>query len=238
MENHDKQSADLAEASGKFSADHGENICQEIEANSQILLHWVQYLINYQLTGTANGLIFAITPALREVTASLSLGMVRPGLCSLRSIIDLILTWAYFKDHPIEWDYVNRTGDGFKMKKETVAYLVSYYEFYGTRFGILKNIITRREEEPYRLLSAHIHGQSDVVLPDADTLKDLVRPLNECIDCIAALFEVSEYLNDVLLSMYADNWRALPLQIQNSLENRFATAEQKVAFFSTTKKLK
>lgn len=232
---HQNQVTSLVNEVNKFSNSYGAAISLEVENNSILLLQWIQYLNSYHLTGTADYLIAAIGPSLREVAATLAMGITRPALFSLRSQIDLILTWLYFKDHPKELDYVNSSSDGFKMKKELLTYLGTHYESFGLRYGILKKIATRSEEEPYRFLSAHIHGQSAAVLCTASELHDFVRPELECKDCVKAVHEVSEYINDVLLSVYADNWLSLPSDIRISIESRFSTPNQRAEFFNANK---
>jgi hypothetical protein len=235
---HEAQVELLANSVSAFSKASGAQICVEVEKNSVLLLRWVQYLTNYQLTGVADELLHATGPSVREVAASLSMGLIRPALFVLRSQIDLILTWLYFKDHRVEWDLVNSTGSGFKMKSDLIEYLVKHHVSYGLRFGILKQIAKRREEEPYRFLSAHIHGQSIAVLSETNDLCDLVRPISECNECVKAVFEVSEYLNDVLLTIYADNWASLPYEVRSSATGRFLTAEQRLSFFQAKKIVK
>ena len=235
VETHKSQAERLIESVNDFSKRNGEAISIEVESNSLLLLQWMQYLCTYKLTGVADGLLTAVGPSLREVAATLSMGLIRPALFSLRSQIDLVLTWLYFKDHPVEWEYVNDTGEGFKMKKDLITYLTTYNPSFGLRFGILKSISKRKVEEPYRFLSAHIHGQSIAVLSDISNFDDLVRPLEELKGCVVAVYEVCEYLNDILLALYADNWSALPENIRKSLEIRFVTLDQKSNFFLANK---
>ncbi len=218
-----------------FSEKSGSKISQEVEKKSTLLLHWIKYLNAHHLTGSADYLISSVAPSLREVAATLSLGITRPAIFSLRSQIDLVLTWLYFKDHPIELEYVNSTSDGFKMKKDLIIYLSTYYEPFGHRFGILKLIKKRKFEEPYRFLSAHIHGQSSVVLCNTTEFHEVVRSQEECEEHITAVYEVTEYLNDVLLAVYADNWASLPTEIRVAAEARFSTAIQKADFFTANK---
>jgi len=225
----------LVAAVTDFASSRGPNNCAEVEDHCKLLLYWLKYLQSYQLTGTADELLAAVAPSLREVAATLSLGIIRPALFALRSQIDLVLTWLYFKDHPIEWDYVNATGEGFKMKKEITSYLATHNDAYGTRFGILKGIAKRTSEEPYHFLSAHIHGQSIAVLSNTGDLKDIVRSQSECNECVKAVYEVAEYLNDVLLSVYANSWASLPIEIQQAVSSRFVTPEQRATFSSANK---
>src|SRR3989442_13118197 len=98
----------------------------------------------------------ASASAAREAIACLALGLLRPWLASLRSQIDMLLAWLYFKDHPVEWQRVQDTGEGFKLKSDILKYLSETVEKYKTRFGLLRDCTTRTVEDPFRLLSAHM----------------------------------------------------------------------------------
>lgn len=228
---HDSQVNALALAINGHVTNVSGSISYAVEDKAKILISWLSYLQKYQLTRTADSLLIAVGASIREVSACLSLGLIRPAIFSLRLQIDLALSWLYFKDHPIEWDEVNRTGDGFKMKKELLDYLNRHHRAEG-RINQLKGIAMRREPEPYRLLSAHIHGQSQQVLPNVGELKDLVACNNDSIACVELVFDVAEYLNDVLLSVYRESWRSLPQEICEALESRFVSPAQKQQFFS------
>ncbi|MCB0360285.1 MAG: hypothetical protein KDD44_11640, partial [Bdellovibrionales bacterium] len=180
---HAKQTSDLSAATHSFSTSSGAAISSSVESNSALLVHWLAYLSNYHKTGVADGLLDAVASSIRETAGTLSLGLVRPSLFSLRGQIDLLLGWLYFKDHSVEWLHVNQTGDGFKLKKELLQYLEQHTLRFAARFGILRAIKSRKEVDPYRLLSAHIHAQSVPLLPVVQDLSDLVRPEAACIEC-------------------------------------------------------
>lgn len=228
---HAKQVKGLLGAVDKFVLSAGASLSEAVEKKSALIMSWLAYIKSYKLTGTADSLILAVESSIRETAASLSLGLVRPSLFSLRTEIDLILAWLYFKDHAVEWDYVNATGDGFKTKKEVLDYLSNHNSRFLARMNILKEIRQRVEAEPYRVLSAHIHGQSVAVLPVVNQLQDLVRPLEFCSDSSLMAFEVSEYINDVLISLYMANWHSLPKDICSAVDSRFVSPEQRGEFF-------
>lgn len=226
------QIAGLRQAASEFSTEHGIEILQMVEQKSYLLVNWLSYLNSYHRTGIADSLLDAFGASIRETAGVLSLGMVRQTLFSLRGQIDLVLAWLYFKDHEIEWLHINRTGDGFKLKKELFQYLDLYHQRFSHRYGILQQIATRQEADPYRLLSAHIHAQSDLVLPEISSLKDLVQSEAACKECALAVYEVAEFINDILLSLYLSNWPSLPENIKNQVMTRFKSAEQRGSFFS------
>jgi hypothetical protein len=229
---HTKQTSDLAAAAAAFSGANGANLSEKVESNSLLLVNWLAYLSSYHKTGVADCLLDAVASSIRETAGLLSLGLVRPALFSLRGQIDLLLGWLYFKDHSVEWLHVNQTGEGFKLKRELLQYLEQHTPRFAARYSTLREIRTRREPDPYRLLSAHIHAQSAPVLPTVGALPDLVQPVPACKECADVAFEVSEYLNDVLLSIYLSSWASLPPSLQIALAPRFKSADQKRDFFA------
>ena len=229
---HLKQTSELRDAACKFSLARGSTVSAQVEEQSKLLVHWLAYLSAFQRTNVADSLLDAASSSIREVAGLLSLGFARPALFSLRGQIDLLLAWLYFKDHGIEWSHVNETADGFKLKKELLQYLEQHVPKFGLRMGILRETKTRRELDPYRLLSAHIHAQSNPVLPVVVELKDLVRAEAICIECAQMAFEVSEYLNDVYLAVFLSNWASLPVPIQTAMSARFQSTEQRGVFFA------
>lgn len=229
---HLKQTTELWQATCNFSKANGASISSKVEANSALLIHWLSYLNSFHRTGTADSLLDGVESSIREAAGVLSLGLVRQTLFSLRGQIDLLLAWLYFKDHAIEWSHVNQTADGFKLKKELLQYLDQHFLKFGSRIATLREIATRKEPDPYRLLSAHVHAQSDPVLPDVAELKDLVRPVTDCDECALVAFEVAEFLNDVLLAVFLPSWASFPMEVRTAANARFQSADQRKAFFS------
>lgn len=121
----------------------------------------------------------------------------------------------------MEWSLVNATSEGFKLKKELLVYFEQHHAGFGGRFKVLSDKKTRKFENPYRLLSAHVHAQSALVLPKVAHLSDLVRPKDACLECASMSSEVSEYLNDCLLCIYRSRWKSLPTEVQSAAVARF-----------------
>lgn len=226
-----KQLADLLDSVRLFSDASGILVISEIDRQSKLFLEWVPYL-NSLKTGVADELLDGAVSSLREVAACSGLGLVRPALLAMRTEIDLILSWLYFKDHIVEWEFVNATGDGFKLKKEILDYLAKYCSEFGARYGILKDTMTRTEVDPYRLLSAHIHSQSLSTLPMIDELKDVVRGSDFVDDLPKLAHEVDEYISDTLFSLFASSWTQIPVPLISSLDSRFKSKIQKKTFFN------
>ncbi len=227
------QVGELRDAVTIFATTSGERVVNEISAACQPMLQWLHYLNAYERTETADGLLDGVSSSIREGAACAALGLVRPALFALRTQVDLLLGWLYFKDHPVEWKSVNERGEGFKMKRELIDYLADFNPGYKARFVLLQEVAKRTELDPYRLLSAHIHAQSSVVLPDALNLKDVVK--NETVTQQFSLIvvQVNEYISDALVALFAPKWASLPDAVIQEVAARLATKKNyKERFFS------
>lgn len=221
-----KQVAALSAKATAFAAAHGETIVLKFQSESVLLLEWLNYVNISQRTGVANTLLDGASSSVREAAACLALGLVRPAMFALRTQIDLILAWLYFKDHPMEWQLVNERGEGFKLKREILDYLGEHYKGFAARFAVLKEVAQRSTDDPYRLLSAHIHAQSNPVLPIADDLADVVYDEAFCTECTVLAREACEFMNDLLVSVYASKWTALPDVVKKSIDVRLASGKK------------
>ncbi|WP_459592456.1 hypothetical protein [Bradyrhizobium diazoefficiens] len=203
-----------------------------LQHHSAILpvLHWVDYLKKSQLTGCCDDILDGVRATLVEASGCIALGLIRPALFALRAQIDAALAWLYFKDHPIEWEHLLRTGDGFKARLEVIEYLGRFIERYLARFAVLNSHRTRTVEQPYRVLSAHIHGQSSLVLPTFQNLAAMVYPEQRCAEAITLQSDVAEYINDIFLACYAGRWSSLPDEIVNAAKSRIPAPKQAQLF--------
>jgi len=144
----------------------------------------------------------------------------------------MCLSWLYFKDHPVEWGRVQDTGDGFKLKTELLRYLGDTVGKYATRFGLLRDCKTRTLDDPYRLLSSHIHGQSELALPEVEQPKDIVATPQAQDEAIELQRECAEFINDIFWSVFADRWASIPVELKKELDGRFKSPGQRASFFA------
>lgn len=228
----DIQLTELVKLCSENCAGRGSKVVSLSEDAARLELLWLQYLTTSQLTGTADCLLEGTRSAIREGASCIALGLVRPALNSLRLQIDLVLGWLYFKDHAVEWGRIQSTGDGFKMKAELLRYFSESYDRFGARFGILRECKTRTQDDPYRLLSAHIHGQSQYVLPQVQAPSDIVASAVAQDEAIMLQRECSELVTDVLWSIFADRWSSLPSDLVSTLDQRFASPAQRATFYA------
>lgn len=189
---------------------HGEEAAKEIIAQAEILLEWIGYLNAHKKTGVADHLLSGIRSLVLESIAATSAGLYRSAILSMRGQIDLALAWVYFKDHPVEWDLVKSTNDGFKLKKEIFEYLFFYSPSFKERWRILSNFTVREVEDPFRILSAHIHGMGESAIPTVANFSDIVGSKDISKDCVKLQINVFSYMSDIFLAQFGQDWIALP----------------------------
>lgn len=228
---YDSQSQSLRSAVTTHSEEHGATIVGETADACSHLLLWLDNLRSSVSTGIADEILDGTQAAIQEVAGCLSLGLVRPALFSLRGEIDLLLTWIYFNDHPIEWEYSKSTHEKYPLRAEVLKYLGTYHRKFNQRFELLTKHKSRSTDNPYGLLSVHVHGSSTMAMPITGNLETLVKPEDICGECVQLQAEVAEYLTDVLAAWYADRWADFPPAIMQGIESRLNRIERK-KFFS------
>ena len=83
------------------------------------------------------------------------------------------------------------------------------------------------------MLSAHIHGQSNPVLPVALNLCDVVREEAVCNEATRLIKELSEYVGDILYAVFASDSASLPKELNAEIVNRFVSEKQRKDFYET-----
>src|SRR5208283_5229722 len=177
-------------------AEVGYKICKA----SDQLIEWLDYLLASEATGQCDDFLDGLRASIVEVVGCGAAGLIRPAIFSMRAQVDIILSWLYFKDHPVEWAKVEDTGEGFVLKRDALEYLKQYVPRYDTRFAQLLAKRSRKEVDPYKMLSAHVHAQGVSVLPAHGKLETLVGPLAKSLELAVLQADVAEYISDVLLS--------------------------------------
>jgi hypothetical protein len=215
---------------------HGLELAEGVDAAVRLLLEWLAYLRTSESTGTADVLLAGVRAAVIEVGACLALGLVRPALLAMRAQIDMVLAWLFFKDHPVEWRRVERSGDGFQSRSDVIQYLSQHVPGFKYRYKILGHAIDDKKKNLYSLLSAHVHGQSGPFIPKIESIDNLVSPIEQCKEGVELQKQVAAYLADLLMSCFAHNWADMPNSLVDSTRARISPKEGR-EFFSATPSL-
>lgn len=199
--------------SSRISA-RGEIVAAASNKATLPLLLWIDYLEKSEITGCADELLDGLRASAVETTTCLTVGFVRPAIFSMRSEIDILFSWLYFKDHPIEWSRVVSTGNGFKLKSEVSEYMDEHYVGFRKRLTSLCDDPARGNEDPYRLLSSFVHSQSPSSLPQYEKMDAVVWADSKVMEGVALQSKVVGYICDTLLSTFYLKWNSLPTGVQ------------------------
>ena len=217
----------LAESIALHFEDTGDEILEKHKEAVRPAMEWLGYLRSSQVTGSGDQLLDGLQASLIETAGCLMTGFVRPAVFTMRTQVDIVMAWLFFKDHPVEWDHVEVTGDKYRLVSEVLKYLSTYNRMFRKRLELLRSNRTRGDEDPYRLLSAHTHGQNSATLPPLVKIDQLVQTRDRCLDGVRLQLEISEYLSDVLTACFAEQWADLPEPITNLIRGRLRPAQLK-----------
>lgn len=200
--------------------DEAGEILKSHEQATQLAMAWLEYLRRSQATGTADELLDGFHASLIETAGCLAMGLVRPAVFAMRTQVDILVAWLFFKDHPIEWEHVEATGKRYRLVSEVLKYLRTYNSRFQDRLVLLRAERGQGEEDPYHLLSAHVHSQNSATIPPLVEIHQLVQGKPRCLECVELQLEICEYLSDVLASCFATQWADLPEFVTNSIKRR------------------
>ena len=225
--NHKSVAKRLEKVVASHIKDEGGEILESHERATQLAMAWLGYLRNSQATGTANELLAGFHASLIETAGCLAMGLVRPALFAMRTQVDILVAWLFFKDHVVEWEHVESTGERYRLVSGVLKYLRTYNSRFHDRLVLLRAKRTRGEQDPYHLLSAHVHSQNSATVPPLVKVQQIVQAKARCLECVELQLEISEYLSDVLASCFATQWADLPESVTNSIKRRLGPAKLK-----------
>ena len=224
---HADDAATLERAVAAHIQEEGTEILARHESAARLVVGWLGYLREAQSQATAAELLDGFHAALIEAAGCLAMGLVRPAVFAMRAQVDMLLAWLYFRDHRVEWEHVELTGERYQLASDVLKYLRTYDTRFQARLRLLRGHRTRGEEDPYRLLSAHVHGQNSATIPPLVRIPELVQPMARCLECVTLQGEISEYLSDVLAAHFAAQWQDLPKSVTESIAGRLGPAALK-----------
>lgn len=202
---------------------------------SRKLLCWQHYFRKQDDSKIAAELLAGTRAAMLETATYLTLGLGRAALMAMRTEVDLFLSYTYFRDHPAEWTQLKETGNGFMLREAIYRYHECMSPRFKERLAILEQAFKLCLIDVYRILSAHIHGQSAMTAPAAGMMTDLVvsQPFAESI--IELQRQCAETTSNFLFAVYAEQWPSLPEEILIEILDKLSPKQQ-TAFFGEKKK--
>jgi hypothetical protein len=217
--------AALSTAVTSHASAHGDRLLSEVTQRTSLARIWMTYLRSTISRNIADSLLDSAQGAMIETAGCLSLGLVRAAIFSTRAQLELMLAWIYLNDHPVEWSYFQNTGRDYPSRANVLSYFRNNSERFQDRQKILSRKRRRKTEDPYGLLSIHVHTISPSVSPTIGPLSALVQPEPVCNEALELVSEVSEYITDIFIAWYADHWHDLPREATDDVSHRLTAPE-------------
>lgn len=220
-----QQSQALISKISAVAVGSGASTAAKMAEASDPLLEWIGYLSHSQLTGCCDFQLDGIRSLVLESVSSASIGLYRSSILAMRGQIDLAFGWLFFKNHPIEWARVVREGEGFKLKRGSLEYLNENLVNFQSAFQSLRASSKFGDNDPYKILSAHIHSIGLVALPKYAAFEDIIGDVAAIDACVEMQGKVSEFISDIFLSSFGSSWASLPEVIMEDAKLRLVPAK-------------
>ena len=104
---------------------------------------------------------------------------------------------------------------------------------FATRLPMIERRCPRTLRQVYRILSAHVHGQSPYTLPNAGPLQSTVLGSELMKSIVEMQIQSVDALSNYLVAVYANQWPQLPQQFVSRVSQAL-TPKQRPLFFSDT----
>ncbi len=188
--------------------DDGVDRCEKAMAAQREILIWLQHFRNSS-DGLASELLDGTRAALVEAASYLAVGFGRSAVMSIRTQVDLLLSYTFFADHPREWQRLGDRDEGFMLRSDMLKYHVEMYPGFKARLNCVENH-NGTLVESYRTMSAHVHAQSAFTTPAAASPIDLLASKAFLDSVVQLQAAVQIRLSDYFVALYAHQWQDLP----------------------------
>lgn len=197
------------------------------------VLTWIDWYQRCRPNSCATELLAGARSCVLEAVSYVGLGLGRAALTAIRTQVDLILGFTYFREHPAEWRLVNWTGDGFKLRSDIVKYQCSMEPGRGgfnDRLGLIDQANKPTLEVCYRILSAHVHGQSVNTVAKTGTVGELISAPSILLQVVELQKQTATALSAYLLALHAREWNELPPALVQWGRSIMSVDQQKIFF--------
>lgn len=222
---------ELLNASIQAGLHNSVKVAEQCERAFLLSRPWALQVLQMHIDLPSAALLKGALSASVEVVSHSYLGLVRASTSSLRIYYELMLAWMYFKDHPIEWKNIENGRSQISLPGEILKYLRSEIPFYEMRWKVLSAKKTRIADDPYKVMSAFVHGGLLSTIPNASSPADLFQGEGALSQLPTFVKGVDEYISDVWVASHFHNWESLSDGIKTSLGQRLG-ASAKADLFS------
>lgn len=230
MINIEKQSDELIRALKQSTDAIVPSLGKDISEACVPILLWIKYLRSIHNNRSAEELLIGTESALIETCTYCYLGLGRAAITAIRTQVDLLLCYTFFRDHPVEWNRVQNTGEGYRLYSEVLKYHSEYTQNFKTRLEIINQIVDPKPKDLYHFMSAHVHAQSPFTIPTFDKMSDIVLDQTQIESILDLQKKTSTAMSGLLLAIYGNDWVDLDLELYLDIRSIMKPGQASVFF--------
>jgi hypothetical protein len=204
--------------------------CKRMTEVARELQLWIHFFETHFSSCCATEMLSGARSAIQEAAGYIALGLGRASVNAIRLQIDLLLGFTFFCDHPREWQRVVQTGDGFMLRSDIHRYHEEVTVGFKSRVALIEAASGLTLPGVYKVLSAHIHGQSPYTMPRTGQLDELVlNPL--MMESIVELQSQSALVvSNYMAAIYSPQWAAVPSEVVQRVQGTLSEAQRPLFF--------
>jgi len=199
-----------------------EKAFDEVLASVPLTVAWVKAEEATNPAFPASRLLTGSKLALLEAAACWGAGLNRGAAGSLRTLIENLFAWLYYKDHPVEYAAVERKHSELLLPKAVITYLKNVDRGFDTAHAFLKEKMGRPNDYYYSDVSEYVHAHPSHVLPGKPPW-ELAVTIPRDSGFLAICEHADEFVSDGFSTHYRASWGIVPDVTKSDLSARLGT---------------
>ena len=153
------------------------------------------------------------------------LGLKKPFFLSIRSTIEHILKYIFYKDHPIEYELLSDTSDNKETIQDLINYVLKHPKY--CKIKDFDKIMNKLKSE-YEDKSKIIHGTSPKYLQLNKTISEIDLSSDEKKDYVTNFSKIAELLLLVLIIFHWEEFKKIDSQKQPTIMGKISSTNKKI----------
>lgn len=190
-----------------------EDLFCEAQKQLKLLALWCKQLENIYRNNPALPFIREAQVSTQDLCCLISLGIYKCSASSLRTLLESMLYFSYFKDHPVELKSLVTVKPYYLSKKDILDYHLVHTEHFNRKYKAIS--LNDKLEAVYSEISAIVHGQMPGAWHSSGSLTDKKFNKQLATLVVEQLTKTMQVINPFLLILINDDeWRNIDHNVQ------------------------
>lgn len=188
---------------------------------------WIEYYWPMSPHNSAISLLVGSKISLLESGASWSVGSNRGAAASLRTYVENIISWFYYREHPVEFKMVSRGIDDLLLPKAVISYASKIDPTFEKHHSALFKNAARDTDYYYTTISGYIHAHPKFTSSPKRLAEIVVSvPVDPGFSTICS--NTDEFISDFYATIHRRSWDTVPETVKLNISGRL---DKKLAKF-------